>query len=68
MKTHVTPVDDFDRPSIDIRILPIGGGSNVYVGLESFLKEMEYRRERIKEGASFELPEWNALKKVEESL
>lgn len=60
MKAHQY-IDDHDRPCDELRLLPYGGGGNILVGHESYLKEIAFRKERIRAGAEFDLPKWEDL-------
>lgn len=56
-----TLYDDYGIPCSEMRTLPTGGGGNVIVSRQGFEKEMSFRRERIRAGVQFDLPEWASL-------
>jgi hypothetical protein len=53
--------DDHDIPCSEMRTLPTGGGGNAIVSRQGYEKEMMFRRERIRAGVQFDLPEWASL-------
>lgn len=56
--------DDHDRPCTELRLLPLGAGSNLLVGKQSYDQEIAFRIERNKELGSafqFSLPTWESL-------
>jgi hypothetical protein len=52
----------FDGRRGQVRILPIGGGANVFLCFDHYVQEMQFRRERIAAGVPFDLPEWETLR------
>ncbi len=56
-----TMTDDHGNEETEVRVLPIGGDGNILTGHTGYLKEMAFRRERIKAGAPFDLPRWEDL-------
>lgn len=57
-----TFTDDFGRKCSELRLLPYGGSGNILVGRASFDKEIQYRKEEIAKGRTFDLPTWDSLK------
>jgi len=54
--------DDWGINCHEMRYLPTGGGGNILCSLQSFNKEIEFRKSRIKTGVNYELPKWEDLK------
>lgn len=55
-------IDDYGLEVTEARILPIHDGSNIIIGYLAYTKEMQYRRERLRQGLHFDLPLWHQLK------
>ena len=57
--------DDFGYSCTETRKLPIGGGGNVICSKRGYEREMEFRRERRRDGVPFDLPKWEELEVYE---
>lgn len=57
--------DDLGFNGYELRLLPVGGDSNVLVSKSGYRKEMSFRRELINHGRTFDFPSWDSLKRYE---
>lgn len=55
-------IDDYGLEVTEARILPLSDGSNLIIGYLAYTREMQYRRERLREGLQFDIPLWHQLK------